>query len=99
RAAIPRAWLRWHFKIAKTKYWRRKNGRPLLNLRLLELDVFAHDGVVLLEHEFLRARAGILLRHVEEARAGSRDELDFLRDRLGHDKGDLRLIVLRGAAP
>jgi hypothetical protein len=56
----------------------------LLDLRFLELDVLARDRVVLLENQLFCRRARVLLRHVEEAGAGGRQELDLLRYGLSH---------------
>ena len=63
--------------------WQR-GGKGLLNLRFLEVDVLARDRVVLLEREFLSRRARVLLRHIEEARSSTADQLDLLRCGLGH---------------
>jgi hypothetical protein len=49
----------------------------LLDLGFLELDVLAHDRIVLLEAQLLGLGARILLRHVVEAGVGRRDELDL----------------------
>src|SRR5690606_15797295 len=67
----------------------------LLNLRFLELDVLAHDGVIALEHKLLRRRARVLLRHVEKAGSSAREQLDFLGDLLGHWSWDLEGVRLK----
>ena len=52
--------------------------RPdLLDLGFLERDVLAHDRIVLLQLQLAGLGARVLLRHVEEARVGARDELDL----------------------
>ena len=56
----------------------------LLDLRLFELDVLAHHRVILLEDDLFRRRAGVLLGDVEETRAGGRQQLNLLGDRLSH---------------
>src|SRR5687768_14343211 len=58
---------------------------PLLDLGFLELDMLAHDGIVLAEGELLGLGARILLRDVEETRVRRADELDLDSGRLGHD--------------
>src|SRR5918992_52224 len=63
----------------------------LLDLGFLELNVLAHDRIVLLEAEFLRARARILLRHVKVAGAGRRKQFDLLSDGLCHGCRSLRV--------
>ena len=54
-----------------------ERGKILLDLAFLELDVLAHDRIVLLENELLRLRARVLLRDVEEAGVGRRVEADL----------------------
>src|SRR3954470_22216455 len=64
----------------------RLRSRPalLLDLGFLEVDVLAHDRVVLLEAQLLGLGARVLLRHIEEARVCGADELDLDGCRLGH---------------
>jgi hypothetical protein len=57
----------------------------LFDLRFLELDVLARDGVIFAEGHLLGDVPRILLGHVEEAGVGGADELDLDRGRLGHD--------------
>ena len=65
----------------------RKNAKyQLLDLGFLELDVLAHDGIVLFHYQFFGRVAGVLLGDIEEASAGARQKLDFLDNRLGHDR-------------
>lgn len=64
---------------------RKTDQSQLLDLGFLELDVLAHDGVILLHYQFFSRVAGVLLGDVEEASAGARQQLDFLNNRLGHD--------------
>jgi hypothetical protein len=59
----------------------------LLNFRFFEFDVLTRDGIVLLEYKLFSRRAGILLRDVEEAGAGRRQQFDFLCNWLRHDRG------------
>src|SRR5512140_1897466 len=53
----------------------------LLDLRLFELDVLAHDRVVLLEHELVRGPLAVLRRRVEEAGVRGRHQADELAAR------------------
>src|SRR4051812_33987359 len=70
-------------KVPDGKRWGGKKARGcpaaagLLDLGFLELDVLTRDGVILLEAQLLSLGPRILLRHVEEARVGTADELDF----------------------
>src|SRR3954470_13535611 len=56
-----------------------------LDLRFLELDMLAHDGIVFAERQLLGLGAWILLRDVEEAGVCRADELNLDGARLGHD--------------
>src|SRR5690242_10717727 len=56
----------------------------LLDLAFLELDMLAHDRIVLLQHQLFRLGARVLLGHVEEAGVGRRVEADLDGGRLGH---------------
>src|SRR5215471_13907527 len=58
--------------------------KPLLDLGFLELDMLARHGVVFLDRHLLGHGARVLLRHVEIAGVGRRDELDLGRDGLSH---------------
>src|SRR3954451_13152760 len=58
----------------------------LLDLGFLELDMLLRDGIVLLHRELVGHGARILLRHVEIARIGSRDELHFDGGGFGHGR-------------
>src|SRR6478736_7439887 len=60
--------------------------RSSLDLGFLELDVLAHDGIILVEAHLLGRVARILLRHVKEAGIGRTDELDLDGGRLRHDR-------------
>src|SRR5690606_18662278 len=64
-----------------------------LDLGFLELDVLAHDGIVLLEAKLLSARARVLLGHVVVTSARGRNQFDLLCYRLGHVA--LRISALR----
>ena len=68
---------------AKAPLVRKLKGR-LLDLGFLELDVLARDRIIFLESEFLGLRAGVLLRDVEIAGVGGREQLDLERGGLGH---------------
>jgi hypothetical protein len=57
----------------------------LLDLRFLELDVLARDGIVLLERQLIGFRPGVLFGDVEEASVSGRQELDFDGCGLGHN--------------
>lgn len=63
----------------------------LLDLRLAELDMLPHDGVVLAEVELLGLRARVLLRDVEEAGVCAAHELDLDGGRLRHDRDTFEL--------
>jgi hypothetical protein len=56
----------------------------LLDLRFLELDVLAGDGIVFLESKLFGFGASVLLGDVEIAGVGGRQELDLERGGLGH---------------
>src|SRR5688572_3110705 len=56
----------------------------LLNLRFLEVDMLAHDRVVLAHGHLLGLVARVLFGHIEEAGVGGADELDLDGCRLGH---------------
>jgi hypothetical protein len=58
----------------------------LLNLGFLELDVLAHDRIVLVELQFLRLRARILLGHIEVTGVSGGNELNLNDVRLCHDE-------------
>src|SRR3954470_11268080 len=60
-------------------------GLSSFDLRFLELDMLARDGVVFAEGHLLGDVPRILLGDVEEAGVGGADELDLDRGRLGHD--------------
>src|SRR5258707_15852184 len=62
----------------------------LLDLGFAELNVLLGDRIVLLLYHFLGLGAGILLRDVEIAGIGARQELDLDHGRLGH-RGSPRL--------
>ncbi len=78
------------FYCAKTKKSRPeaarffRNNKILLDLGFLEVDMLAHDGVILLEGQLFGLRASVLGRHVEETGVGSRQELDLDIGGLGH---------------
>ena len=56
----------------------------LLDLGFLELDMLAHDRVVLAERHLLGLIARVFPGHIEKARIGGADELDLDGCRLGH---------------
>src|SRR5260370_29577307 len=68
----------------------------LLDLGFAELNVLLGDRIVLLLYHFLGLGAGILLRDVEIAGIGARQELDLDHGRLSH-RGSPRLSW--GAGP
>src|SRR5260370_37115194 len=63
---------------------------PLLDLCFAELNVLLGDRIVFLLYHFLGLGAGILLRDVEIAGIGARQQLDLDHGRLGH-RGSPRL--------
>jgi hypothetical protein len=67
--------------------------RDLLNLRFLELDMLAHDGVVFAKAQLFRGvrAARVLFRHIVKAGVGRADELDLDGDWLGHDPYNFRI--------
>src|SRR5688500_10727194 len=76
-------------------------SNALLKFGLLELDVPARDGVVLLEEHLLGLVARVFLGHVEKAGVSRADELDLDGCRLGHREFPLGLNNKSGprAAP
>jgi hypothetical protein len=65
----------------------RGRAQTLLNLRFLELDMLAHDGIILAHHHLFGSvrAARVFLGGVVKAGVSSADELDLDRDRLCHD--------------
>src|SRR5687767_5023431 len=84
-----------------TNCWgcRAPEGRPsrLLDLGFLEVDMLAHDRVVLAHAHLLGLGARVLLRHVEKAGIGAADELDLDGCRLGHRTS--QIFEMKKAAP
>src|SRR5665647_3262494 len=62
-----------------------RRKRSFLDLGFLELDVLAHDGIVLLEAELFGRRARVLLGDVVKAGVGSRHEFDLDGGGFGHN--------------
>src|SRR4051812_7011111 len=58
--------------------------QSLLDLAFFEVDVLAHDGVVLLQRQLFGHGAGVLLGHVEEAGIRRGVEADLDGGWLGH---------------
>src|ERR1700722_17466855 len=59
-------------------------GERLLDLAFAELDVLAHDGIVLLQHHLFGLGAGVLLGDIEEAGVRRRVQADLDGSRFGH---------------
>lgn len=57
----------------------------LLDLGFLELDVLAHNRIILLERELLGLGAAVLARHIKEAGVGGGEQLDLDIRGFGHD--------------
>ncbi|CAA7612563.1 hypothetical protein MTBSS4_10214 [Magnetospirillum sp. SS-4] len=56
--------------------------------------MLAHDRIVLAELQLFGRLAGVLLRHVEEARAGGAQELDEDGGWLGHDEKSRKALEI-----
>jgi hypothetical protein len=62
----------------------RLSARCLLDLRFLEVDVLARDGIIFLKNELFGRRTRVFLRDVEESGSSRRQQLDLLSYGLGH---------------
>ena len=54
-----------------------RSNDDLLYLCFFEFDVLTSNGIVLLKYKLLSRRAGVLLRDVEEAGTGGRQQFDL----------------------
>jgi hypothetical protein len=62
-----------------------------LDLRFLELDMLAHDGVIFAEAELLGLCPGILFRHIEKTGVSAADQSDLHGGWLRHNPFLLRI--------
>jgi hypothetical protein len=69
----------------------------LLDLAFFKVDVLARNRIVFLENQLFRARARVLLGHVEVACAGRAEELDLLGCWLRHGSGLVFVLGMMGA--